>query len=169
MLDDQGKPRDRRLIDAILVLGALALLFIVIGQLASVFFYFGDILLTFFLAWLLAFIISPVVTRISARHPAPAAGRRHGPRLHDRRRDPAGDPRPRRRRPGDLDRRVRRLDPAASTRTCPTILKPWQDWLDSIGLGQVDLLAQAQAILDNLDDLSARPGRSRSSRSPSPA
>ncbi len=111
MLDDQGKPRDRRLIDAILILGALALLFIVISQLASVFFYFGDILLTFFLAWLLAFIISPVVTRISAVIP-------RLPRIVatvlvyttvvaillvilD----------PRRRRPRDLDRRVRRLDP----------------------------------------------------------
>ena len=43
------------------MLGALALFFIVVGQLASFFFFFGDILLTFFLAWLLAFIISPVV------------------------------------------------------------------------------------------------------------
>ena len=66
MLGAQPGGRDRRLIDAILVLGVIALFFIVVGQLASVFFYFGDIFLTFFLAWLLAFIISPVVTRISA-------------------------------------------------------------------------------------------------------
>ena len=56
--------RDRRLITTILVLAAVALFFVVIGQLGSVFFYFGDILLTFFLAWLLAFIISPVVARM---------------------------------------------------------------------------------------------------------
>src|SRR5207247_10042232 len=36
----------------------------VLAQVSTVFFYFGDILLTFSLAWLLAFIISPVVTRL---------------------------------------------------------------------------------------------------------
>ena len=64
MLNVQPEGRDRRLIGALLVLGVTALFFIVVQQLATVFFYFGDILLTFFLAWLLAFIISPVVTRI---------------------------------------------------------------------------------------------------------
>ena len=69
MLDVQPGGRERRLIGIILVLAAVALTFVVIGYLASVFFYFGDILLTFFLAWLLAFIISPAVTRISALIP----------------------------------------------------------------------------------------------------
>ena len=45
----------------------------------------------------------------------------------------------RRRRAGDLDRRVRRLDPAASSEDLPAIVAPWQAWLDSIGLGQIDL------------------------------
>ena len=61
MQEVQTGGRDRRLIRIILVLGALALFFVVIGQLATIFFYFSDILLTFFLAWLLAFIISPIV------------------------------------------------------------------------------------------------------------
>ena len=64
MLDVRPEGRDRRLVGALLVLGVTALFFVVVGQIASVFFYFGDIFLTFFLAWLLAFIISPVVTRI---------------------------------------------------------------------------------------------------------
>jgi predicted PurR-regulated permease PerM len=154
MLENAGKPRDRRLIEVILVLGALALFFIVISQLASVFFYFGDILLTFFLAWLLAFIISPVVTRISAVIP---------------------------RLPrivatvlvyttvvaillvilllvaGALATSITEFVASIPglSQDLPTIVKPWQEWLDSIGLGQIDLLAQAQAILANLDDLSA--------------
>jgi len=154
MLETGGKPRDRRLIDAILVLGALALLFIVISELASVFFYFGDILLTFFLAWLLAFIISPVVTRISALIP---------------------------RLPrivatvivytivvaillvililvaGALATSIAEFVASIPglNQDLPTIVKPWQDWLDSVGLGQIDILTQAQAILDNLDNLSA--------------
>ena len=33
----------------------------------------------------------------------------------------------------------------------PEILAPWQAWLDSIGLGQIDLVAQAEAALGNLD------------------
>ena len=37
----------------------------------------------------------------------------------------------------------------------PTIVAPWQQWLNSIGLGQIDLLAQAEAALANLDDIAA--------------
>ena len=55
------------LFDALLTLGVIALFFIVVGLVASVFFFFGDVLLTFFLAWLLAFILSPVVDARSAR------------------------------------------------------------------------------------------------------
>ena len=37
----------------------------------------------------------------------------------------------------------------------PTILAPWQQWLDSIGLTQIDLVAQAEAALGNLDQIAA--------------
>jgi predicted PurR-regulated permease PerM len=37
----------------------------------------------------------------------------------------------------------------------PTILAPWQQWLDSIGLNQIDLVAQAEAALGNLDQIAA--------------
>jgi predicted PurR-regulated permease PerM len=154
MLETQRGGRDRRWVSAILVLGTITLFFIVVGQVASVFFYFGDTLLTFFLAWLLAFIISPLVTRIIALIP---------------------------RLPrvlatvivytavvGILVVVLLLVANALATsiiefvdsiprlqQDLPQIIQPWQDWLNSIGLGQVDLLAQAQAILDNLDDLGA--------------
>src|SRR6185503_13938008 len=58
--------RERRLLSAILVLGTIVLFFAAVNMAAAAVGFFGDILLTFFLAWLLAFIISPVVTRIVA-------------------------------------------------------------------------------------------------------
>lgn len=154
MLSTAGGGRDRRLIDVILVLGAIALFFIVVGQLGSVFFYFGDIILTFFLAWLLAFIISPVVTRISDAIP---------------------------RLPrvlatvlvyttvvailvfililvaGALATSITEFVNSlpALEADLPNIVRPWEEWLASIGLGQVDLLALARSVLDNLDNLSA--------------
>src|SRR4026207_1892408 len=70
--------RDRRLVSAILVLAAIGLPYLAVRLTADGVFYFGDTLLTFFLAWLLAFIISPIVTRIVAAIPrlprAAAAG-----------------------------------------------------------------------------------------------
>jgi predicted PurR-regulated permease PerM len=154
MLPVQPEDRNGRLVGAILVLAAVALFFIVVGQLAGAFFFFGDIFLTFFLAWLLAFIISPIVARLTAL-----------------------DPR--------LPRAVAAVivytlvvlvlvifvvgaAGALATSTAefvesipdiranlPAILKPWQDILISIGLGQVDLVAQATGALANLDQLAA--------------
>jgi predicted PurR-regulated permease PerM len=147
-------PRDRRLLSTLLVLGVVALFFLIVGQLSQLFFYFGDIFLTFFLAWLLAFIISPIVSRIVDAIP----------RL------------PRAAATilvytgvvlvlivlvviaaGALATSISQF--AASIpdiRTnLPSMIAPWQQWLDSIGLGQIDLLAQAEAALANLDDLAA--------------
>ena len=131
---------------AILVLGTVALFFIVrrpARRRSSSF--FGDILLTFFLAWLLAFIISPLVTRIIAAIPRAAAGPRHGHRLHAvvvailvviivlvvGRRSPTSI--------AEFVASIPQIQ-----RDLPAILAPWQAWLDSLGLGQVDLVAQAQ-------------------------
>ena len=152
MLPVQPEDRNGRLVGAILVLAAVALFFVVVSQLAGAFFFFGDIFLTFFLAWLLAFIISPIVARLTAI-----------------------DPR--------LPRAVAAVivytvvvlllvifvvgaAGALATSTAqfvesipniranlPAILKPWQDILASIGLGQVDLVAQATGALANLDQL----------------
>ena len=147
-------PRDRRLLSALLILGVIAVFFTIVSQLSQLFFYFGDIFLTFFLAWLLAFIISPIVSRIVDAIPrlpraaatilvytgvvlvlilvvVVAAGA--------------------------LATSISQF--AASIpdiRTnLPTIVEPWQQWLNSIGLGQIDLLAQAEAALANLDDIAA--------------
>jgi len=57
-------PRERRWFDAILILAAISLGFIVLGFIGQVFSLFADLIFIFFLAWLLAFIISPLVTRL---------------------------------------------------------------------------------------------------------
>jgi Predicted permease len=146
----QPGPRDRRLMSALLVLAVIAVFFFVVGQLAGLFFYFGDILLTFFLAWLLAFIISPIVSRIVNVIPrlpravatilvytvvvlalvvivVVAAGA--------------------------LATSIAQF--AASIpdikANLPTTLAPWQERLNSVGLGQIDLIIQAEAALGNLD------------------
>jgi predicted PurR-regulated permease PerM len=147
-------PRDRRLLSAIFVLAVIALVFFIISNLAAMFFYFGDILLTFFLAWLLAFIISPVVTRLVDAIPrlpravatllvytvavlilvilvVVAAGALAT---------------------SIAQFAVQLPDIKASL---PTILAPWQAWLNSIGLGQIDLVKQAEAALGNLDQIAA--------------
>ena len=74
--------RQQRWLTAVLVLGTIVLGMVAIEQAASVFFAFGDIILVFFLAWLLAFILSPVVAGLTRRRPGPAADRRGRARLH---------------------------------------------------------------------------------------
>lgn len=54
--------RERRWLDALLVLGTAAVGMVFLGLLSSVLLYFSDVLLVFFLAWLLAFVLSPIVT-----------------------------------------------------------------------------------------------------------
>jgi predicted PurR-regulated permease PerM len=148
----QPGPRDRRLISALLILGVVALFFFVAERLAFLFFFFGDILLTFFLAWLLAFIISPLVSRIVDAIP--------------------GLPRAAATilvyatvvlllvlvvvvAAGALATSIAQFAasiPGIKT-SLPTILAPWQQWLNSIGLGQIDLVLQAEAALGNLDTI----------------
>jgi predicted PurR-regulated permease PerM len=152
MLDVRPEGRDRRLVSTILVLAATALFFIVVSQIATAFFFFGDVLLTFFLAWLLAFIISPIVTRFVDFIPrlpralatvlvyslvvlglvvvvVLAAGALAS----------------------SVGEFVTKLPDIKDH--LPQILAPWQAWLDSLGLGSIDLVAQAQAALANLDQI----------------
>ncbi|HUP55459.1 MAG TPA: AI-2E family transporter [Methylomirabilota bacterium] len=147
--------RERRLVTAILVLGTVVLFFAAVSMAAEAIGFFGDILLTFFLAWLLAFIISPVVTRIVAVIPrlprvlatvlvysaivallvfivlviAQALS-------------------------NSITQLIASLPQIRSD--IGTIVAPLQGWLTSIGLGQVDLAAQAQAVLANLDGIAAQ-------------
>ena len=67
--------RQRRLLDAVLILGVLALGFVVAGFAASLFYAFGDILLLFFLAWLLSFALLPLINGVHRLVPRiPQAG-----------------------------------------------------------------------------------------------
>ena len=56
--------RQRRLLDTVLVLAAVALGFVVVADVAGVLAYFADILLLFFLAWLIAFAILPLINLV---------------------------------------------------------------------------------------------------------
>jgi predicted PurR-regulated permease PerM len=154
MLTAQPGPRDRRLLSALLILGVVAVLFYIVSQLTVLFFYFGDIFLTFFLAWLLAFIISPIVTRVVDLIPrlprAVATVLVYGAvvvLLVTLVVVAAGA----------LASSITQF--AASIpnirENLPTILQPWQERLNSIGLGQIDLVAQAESALANLDQLAA--------------
>ncbi len=154
MLTSGLGPRDRRLVSALLILGVIALVFSIVSQLSLLFFGFGDILLTFFLAWLLAFIINPIVSRIVnliPRLPRAAATVlvytvvvlvlvillviAAGALASSIVTFAASIP--------DIKAKL------------PTMLAPWQQWLTSIGLGQVDLVGQAEAALGNLDQIAA--------------
>jgi predicted PurR-regulated permease PerM len=155
MMDGIGfNGRDRRLVSAILVLATVVLFFLAVGLVAEAVGFVADILLAFFLAWLLAFIISPIVTRIAAVIP---------------------------RLPrviatvivytlivlalGILAVIVAQALASSITQfvesipdiqdDIETIVAPIEAWLASIGLGQIDVAAQALALLDNLDDIAA--------------
>jgi predicted PurR-regulated permease PerM len=65
MPDDLLTERQRRLLDAVLILGVLALGFVVANFASSVFYAFGDILLVFFLSWLLSFALLPVINAVA--------------------------------------------------------------------------------------------------------
>jgi predicted PurR-regulated permease PerM len=142
-------PRERRWFDAILVMAALALGFIVVSYVAVIFAFFGDLILVFFLAWLLAFILSPLVTRLRSTIPFLT-------------------------RAGAIFLvyfllfgglvLVSVIGAAALVRSIsdfigqlpqmradlPAILAPWQDRIDSLGFVQIDLVAQANIFLNNL-------------------
>ena len=141
-------PRERRWFDAVLVLGALALGFIVLGYVGQIFVVFGDLIMVFFLAWLFAFMIGPIVNRVTAIPLMTRTGAIFvvyfvlfgGLVL------------------------VSVIGAAALVTSIsdfianlpdlranlPSIVAPWQERLDQLGIGQVDLLTQAQAFLDNL-------------------
>jgi predicted PurR-regulated permease PerM len=137
--------RDQRWLSALLVLGTLTVALVLLGLVVSVLSYFSDVILIFFLAWLLAFILSPV----------PDAAYRWAPRL------------PRlivvvityltllfglflltlvtaQILAGSITSFVDNLPQLIAG--LPELLAPWQGFLDQFGL-RVDLEASAQAIL----------------------
>jgi predicted PurR-regulated permease PerM len=66
--------RQRRLLDAVLVLAVVALFFVVVNFVSTVFAAFGDILLLFFLAWLLSFALLPLINAVAKVPKVPQAG-----------------------------------------------------------------------------------------------
>src|SRR3954471_22588423 len=138
--------REQRWLYAVLVLCALVLAMVAVSLAASVFFAFGDVILVFFLAWLLAFILSPVVGGLIRLIPVlPRVGAVvlvyatlvgaivlvvvlvAGALAQSITAFVAGVP---------------------SLRDhLPDILAPWQERLRALGLDQVDLVAQSQAFL----------------------
>ena len=152
MLSSGFDEREHRLLGIVLTLAAIALFFVVVGFLADLFYFFGDVLLTFFLAWLLAFIISPAVGRVVALVPRlPRAGATiavyalvvvvalvvlvGGAAALA----------------GSITQFLNSIPDIR--RDLPVLLAPFQTWVAALGFEQVDLVAQANALLGNLDDL----------------
>src|SRR5689334_7526682 len=147
--------RQQRWLTAVLVLGAIVLAMVAISFAATVFFAFGDVILVFFLAWLLAFILSPVVAGLIRLIPVlPRVGAVvlvyavlvgaivlavvvvAGALAQSITAFVAGVP--------DLRQNL------------PEILAPWQARLAALGLDQVDLVSQGQAFIDNLATYAAQ-------------
>jgi predicted PurR-regulated permease PerM len=146
--------RQHRWLYAVLVLGAIVLAMVAVSIAASVFFAFGDVILVFFLAWLLAFILSPVVAGLIRLIPVlPRVGAVvlvyaalvgaivlvvvlvAGALAQSITAFVGGVPSLR----GQL----------------PEILAPWQQRLNALGLDQVNVVSQAQSFLDNLASYAA--------------
>jgi predicted PurR-regulated permease PerM len=141
-------PRERRWLDVVLSLAAVALAFVVLGYLANLLAAFGDIILVFFLAWLLAFILTPIVTRVARIPTLSKAGAVvivyvvlfgalivlavtvAGALASSI---------------GDFVASVPSL-----RNNLPGTLAPWQERLDALGFTDVNLTAQASTFLDNL-------------------
>jgi predicted PurR-regulated permease PerM len=143
-------PRQRRWLDALLILSTLAVGYVVLLFLGQIFQAYGDLIMVFFLAWLLAFMLSPLVSRLSR---IPFLSRTGavlivyvflfgglvvlaiaiaGALANSVADFIAGVPTLR----DDL----------------PTILAPWQERLNSLGFNDVNLVTQARDILDNLNN-----------------
>jgi predicted PurR-regulated permease PerM len=147
--------RQQRWVTAALVLGTLVLAMVAIELAARVFFDFGDIVLVFFLAWLLAFILSPFVSALTRLVPVlPRAGAVVvvylvlvgvivGLVVLVA---------------GGLAQSITSFIAGVPTLRdqLPTILAPWQDWLRTLGFNQINLVVQAQSFIDNLASYAAQ-------------
>jgi predicted PurR-regulated permease PerM len=147
-------PRERRWFDAILVLGATTLFFIVLGFIGLIFTIFGDLIMVFFLAWLFAFMLGPVINRVTA---IPFMSRTgaifivyfilFGSLVFISIVVAAAVVNS----IGDFITNLPTL-----RANLPSILEPWQARLNGIGITGVDLTAQATVILDNLGQYAAQ-------------
>jgi predicted PurR-regulated permease PerM len=141
--------RERRWLDALLLLSTIAVAYVVLGFAARILDSFGDLITVFFLAWLLAFILIPVVGRITQTIPVlprvVAVMLVYGVLLATL---------------GILivlvaGAVVRSISDFVArlpqlTSDLPGLLAPWEERLHSLGLGDVDLAGRAQELLTNL-------------------
>jgi predicted PurR-regulated permease PerM len=149
----QLTPRERRWFDAVLVLAALALAFVVIGFVGAIVAVFGDLIMVFFLAWLLAFMLGPVIDRVNRIPFMTRAGAVlvvyfliFGALVVVTLVVAAA-------LVSSITDFIANLPELRSN--LPSILQPWQARLNDIGL-QVDLEAQAIVFLDNLSQYAAQ-------------
>ena len=143
--------RQARLFEILLVLAVVGLAVVVVGMVGKIFFDFGDVILDFFLAWLIAFVLSPVVRWMIAHIP--------------------GLPRTAavvivymvlftgmvalivfiaQTLANGISEFVASLP--RLTEDLPGILAPLQSWLDQLGFGQVDLQGLATQVLQTIKD-----------------
>jgi predicted PurR-regulated permease PerM len=147
-------PRERRWFDAVLVLGALALAFIVLSFVGVIFAVFGDLIMVFFLAWLLAFMLGPLVNRATAIPLMTRTGAIFtvylvifgglvvvtivvAAALFS-----------------SLQEFITNLPSLRAN--LPSIIAPWQDRLNGFGFTNIDLLAQVTVFLDNISGYAAQ-------------
>jgi predicted PurR-regulated permease PerM len=145
--------RERRWFNAFLILATIALGYVVLGFAAQILASFGDIILVFFLAWLLAFILSPIVARLTWTIPVLPRVLAvvlvygvllsglgilivvvAGAVLRSTRDFIAGIPQ--------------------LTQDLPVLLAPWEAQLRGLGL-EVDMVSRAQELLQNLGTYAA--------------
>ncbi len=141
--------RERRWLEALLVLSTVAVAYIVLGFAAQVMADFGDVILVFFLAWLLAFALSPLVSRLTLAIPllprVAAVVVVYGSLL-------VGLGVVIVLVTGAVARSITafvRSIPSLSA-DLPRLIAPWEDWLRSLGLMDVDLAARAQDLVQNI-------------------
>lgn len=141
-------PRLQRWGTWLVILATVAVFFVVLGDVLSLMAYFSDVIMIFFLAWLLAFILSPLANGLLHLFPALpralavvlvyavlvivvlAAFLLIAQQLYS-----------------SIDTLVRNWPGLDQLRT---ILAPWQERLDSLGLSQIHLAEQINTGLDNL-------------------
>ncbi len=139
-------PRERRWLTILLVLGSVALFFVVLDQLAGVWAVFSDLILIFFFAWLLGFILEPIAAWLSRFVPRVVAVTIAY---------------------GAVALAAFGLIVVAASalftstsdflRTLPqfqqdllALIRPISDWLTSLGFDRVDLTAQVETLLGTL-------------------
>ncbi len=143
---------ERRWLHALLVLGTFVAAFILLGQVAQVLIYLSDILFILVMAWLVAFVLSPLVAVILRAFPTLPRGLvavfvyvvlfvllvaivvQVAGSLAD-----------------SIAGFIRQL-PDLQNNRLPGILQPWQDRLNSLGI-HIDLLTSARDALAGLGNL----------------